>query len=38
VLRHEYLWTLAIVGLHVVGSLAMTLLGFAIAQGVRHLA
>ena len=37
-LRHEYLWTLAIVGLHVVGSLAMTLLGFTIAQGVRHLA
>ena len=37
-LRQEYLWTLAIVGLHVVGSIAMTLLGFAIAQSVRNLA
>ncbi|MBS0432336.1 MAG: fluoride efflux transporter CrcB [Proteobacteria bacterium] len=32
-LRQEYLWSLALIGLHVVGSLAMTLLGFAIAQG-----
>jgi CrcB protein len=37
-LRQEYLWALAIVGLHVVGSLAMTLLGFALGQGVRNLA
>lgn len=31
-LRQEYAWTFAIVGLHLFGSLAMTLLGYAIAQ------
>lgn len=31
-LRQEYAWTFAIVGLHLIGSLAMTLLGFFIAQ------
>jgi CrcB protein len=37
-LRQEYAWSLALIGLHVIGSLAMTLLGFAIAQGVRNFA
>lgn len=31
-LRQEYAWTAAIIGLHLIGSLAMTLLGFVIAQ------
>ena len=37
-LRQEYAWSLAIIALHLIGSLAMTLLGFAIAQGARNLA
>jgi len=37
-LRQEYAWALAIIGLHLVGSLAMTLLGFVVAQGLRKLA
>lgn len=31
-LRQEYAWTLTIVSLHLIGSLAMTLLGYVIAQ------
>lgn len=31
-LRQEYAWAGAMIGLHVIGSLAMTLAGFAIAQ------
>ena len=31
-LRQEYAWTLTLVGLHLFGSLAMTLLGYVIAQ------
>lgn len=31
-LRQEYFWTAAIIGLHLIGSLGMTLLGFAIAH------
>ncbi|MEO6968513.1 MAG: fluoride efflux transporter CrcB [Rhodanobacteraceae bacterium] len=38
-LRQEYAWSLATIGLHVIGSLAMTLLGFALAQALlRNLA
>ena len=37
-LRAEYAWSLALIGLHVIGSLAMTLLGFAIAHAARSLA
>ncbi|SRR5579883_2827314 len=37
-LRQEYAWSLALIGLHLIGSLAMTLLGFVIAQGVRNAA
>lgn len=31
-LRQEYAWTLTLVGLHLFGSLTMTLLGYVIAQ------
>jgi CrcB protein len=31
-LRQQYGWTAALVGLHLIGSLAMTLLGFALMQ------
>lgn len=31
-LRQQYGWSVALVGLHVIGSLAMTLLGFALMQ------
>ncbi|HEX7325500.1 MAG TPA: fluoride efflux transporter CrcB [Rhodanobacteraceae bacterium] len=31
-LRHQYGWTAAIVGVHVAGTLGMTLLGFALMQ------
>ncbi len=32
-LRQEYAWALAMIGLHLIGSLALTLAGFAIAHG-----
>ncbi len=31
-LRQEYAWSLALIGLHLVGSLGMTLLGFALTH------
>lgn len=38
-LRHQYGWTAAMIGVHVIGTLAMTLAGFALMQLlVRHLA
>ena len=37
-LRQEYAWSMALIGLHLIGSLAMTLLGFVIAHAVRNLA
>jgi CrcB protein len=38
-LRQQYGWTFAIVGVHVIGTLAMTLLGFALTQALlRHFA
>lgn len=38
-LRHQYGWTAAIIGMHLVGTLAMTLLGFALMQALlRNLA
>jgi CrcB protein len=38
-LRQQYGWTFAIIGLHVIGTLAVTLLGFAVAQALlRHFA
>lgn len=38
-LRQQYAWTAAIIGVHVIGTLAMTLLGFALMQGLmRHFA
>ena len=37
-LRQEYAWSLALIALHLIGSLAMTLLGFVIAHTVRNLA
>lgn len=36
-LREQYGWTLAMIGLHVIGTLAMTLLGFVVMQTLlRH--
>jgi len=35
-LRHEYAWALAMIGLHLIGSLALTLLGFVIAHGLMR--
>jgi CrcB protein len=32
-LRQEYAWALALIGLHLIGSLTLTLAGFAIARG-----
>ncbi|HET6906125.1 MAG TPA: fluoride efflux transporter CrcB [Rhodanobacteraceae bacterium] len=32
-LRQEYAWALAMIGLHLIGSLALTVVGFAIAHG-----
>jgi len=32
-LRQEYAWALALIGLHLIGSLALTFAGFAIARG-----
>jgi CrcB protein len=38
-LRGQYGWTFGIIGVHVVGTLAMTLLGFALMQSLlRHFA
>ncbi|HET7930082.1 MAG TPA: fluoride efflux transporter CrcB [Rhodanobacteraceae bacterium] len=38
-LRGQYGWTAAIIGIHVIGTLGMTLVGFALAQGlIRSLA
>ena len=38
-LRQQYGWTFAIIGIHVLGTLAMTLLGFALMQAtLRHFA
>ena len=38
-LRQQYGWTAMIIGMHVIGTLAMTLAGFALMQGLlRHLA
>ena len=38
-LRGQYGWTFGIIGVHVVGTLGMTLLGFALMQGLlRHFA
>lgn len=36
-LRQEYAWALGIVGLHVIGSLAMTLIGFSIVKAVMRI-
>ena len=37
--RQQYGWTFAIVGMHVIGTLAMSLAGFALAQALlRHFA
>lgn len=33
-LRGDYLWTLAIVGLHVIGTLGMTILGYVLVKGI----
>ncbi|MER3546397.1 MAG: fluoride efflux transporter CrcB [Rhodanobacteraceae bacterium] len=35
-LRAEYAWALAIIGLHLIGSLAMTLLGFVSIQALTR--
>ena len=35
-LRQEYAWALAMIGLHLIGSLALTLLGFVIAHGLMR--
>ncbi|MGH8126540.1 MAG: fluoride efflux transporter CrcB [Rhodanobacteraceae bacterium] len=35
-LRGEYAWTLGIIGLHLVGTLGMTLLGFFLVQGIAR--
>ncbi len=35
-LREEYAWALGAIGLHLVGSLGMTLLGFAVAQALTR--
>jgi CrcB protein len=35
-LRQEYTWAALMVGLHLVGSLALTFVGFAIAQGLMR--
>lgn len=35
-LRQEYAWAGAMIGLHLVGSLALTLAGFAIARGLMR--
>ena len=35
-LRQEYTWAGAMIGLHLIGSLALTLLGFAIAHGLMR--
>jgi CrcB protein len=32
-LRREYAWTAAIIGLHLIGTLSMTVLGYLIVQG-----
>ena len=38
-LRGQYAWTAGIIGLHVIGTLGMTFLGFALVQGLlRHFA
>ncbi len=38
-LRHQYGWTAAMIGLHLAGTLGMTLLGFALVQALlRNLA
>ena len=36
-LREEYFWTLAIVLVHVIGSITMTLLGIVITKGLTTL-
>jgi len=36
-LREEYLWTLAIILIHVIGSVAMTLLGILVMKGLTTL-
>ena len=35
-LRGEYAWTFGIIGLHLIGTLGMTLLGFFLAQGIAR--
>ncbi|MGA8277334.1 MAG: fluoride efflux transporter CrcB [Rhodanobacteraceae bacterium] len=35
-LRQEYAWALAIIGLHLIGTLAMTVIGFALVQGIAR--
>ncbi|MGA9423222.1 MAG: fluoride efflux transporter CrcB [Rhodanobacteraceae bacterium] len=35
-LRHEYAWALTIIGLHLVGTLAMTVLGFTLVHGIAR--
>lgn len=35
-LRQEYAWTLGIVGLHLLGTLGMTILGFLLVQGITR--
>jgi CrcB protein len=34
--RREYLWTIAIIGLHLIGTLGMTVLGFFLVRGVAR--
>jgi CrcB protein len=36
-LREEYLWTLTLVLIHVIGSVAMTLLGIVVMKGLTTL-
>lgn len=36
-LRQEYAWALGVIGLHVIGSLAMTLIGFSIVQAMMRI-
>lgn len=35
-LRQEYVWTIGIVGLHLLGTLGMTILGFLLVQGIAR--
>ncbi|MGA9333013.1 MAG: fluoride efflux transporter CrcB [Rudaea sp.] len=35
-LRHEYLWALALISAHLIGTLSMTFLGFILVQGIAR--